>query len=119
MRRCLGGKEISKAEHEGKYYRKALQVQEMIRDDFKKAFEEVDVIIVPTTPSLPPKMNETLSFEEEYATDAFTIPANLAGICGGVVPIGEIDGVPIGVQVFAKAFNEEVMFEVMNMILSK
>jgi aspartyl-tRNA(Asn)/glutamyl-tRNA(Gln) amidotransferase subunit A len=116
LRRALGGQEISKAEHEGKYYRKALQVQQMIKEDFNRAFEYVDVIILPTLPALPPKMDEQLSFEEEYASDAFTIPANLAGICAGVVPIGKIDGVPVGLQVFAKAFNEEVMFQVMDMI---
>jgi len=113
LRRVLGGREISKAEHGGRYYRKALQAKELIAETINKAFEKVDFLILPTTPLLPNKLGEKLDPRAEYAFDAFTIPANLAGICAGVVPIGKIDGVPVGMQIFAKSFDEERLLSIM------
>ena len=65
---------------------------------------------------LPTKLGEKLDPKAEYAFDAYTIPANLAGICAGVVPAGTIDGVPVGLQIFAKAFDEERLLSLMNEI---
>jgi aspartyl-tRNA(Asn)/glutamyl-tRNA(Gln) amidotransferase subunit A len=113
LRRILGGREISKAEHGGKYYRKALAARELIAETINKAFEKVDFIILPTTPLLPNKLGEKLDPKAEYAFDAFTIPANLAGICAGVIPAGIIDGVPVGLQIFAKSFDEERLLSFM------
>ena len=113
MRRIIGGKEISKAEHHGTYYRKALRVKDLIKKDFDNAFKNVDIIIAPVTPSLPPKLGDKINPEEAYAFDAFTIPANLAGICSGVVKAGKIDGVPVGLQIFAPAFKEKLLFDTM------
>jgi len=112
LRRILGGHEISKAEHAGKYYRTALAVKGAIREEILKAFEKVDVLILPTTPILPHKIGENISVEAEYAYDAFTIPANLAGIAAGVVPAGKIDNIPVGLQVFAK--DDETLFSFLN-----
>ena len=117
LRRILGGKEISKAEYEGTYYRKALVVKELVRKEFEKAFKEVDILILPTTPVLPHKLGAKITDPRVlYAYDAFTIPANLAGICAGVVNAGEIDGIPIGLQVFAPAFKEDLLFSVLKEI---
>ncbi len=113
LRRILGGKEISKAEHGGKYYRKALAAKELIAESINKAFDKVDFIVLPVTPTLPRKLGSKTDPKAEYASDAFTIPANLAGICAGVVPAGEIDGVPIGMQIFAKSFDEERLLSLM------
>lgn len=113
LRRALGGSEISKAEFEGRYYRKALQVKELIRNSFEKAFEEVDVLITPVMPILPPKIGKDLSVEEEYSSDAFTIPANLAGICGGVIPWKKIEDANVGIQILAKAFDEKCLIGLM------
>ena len=110
LRRIIGGREISRAEHAGAYYRKALQTKHLIKKDFDAAFEKVDIIITPTTPDLPHKLNQKLTLEESYAGDAFTIPANLAGICAGTLPIGKIDGIPIGMHVMAPAFKEDLLF---------
>jgi len=118
LRRILGGREISRAEHKGKYYRKALQAKELIAETINDAFKKVNFIILPVTPMLPNKLNEKLDPKAEYAFDAYTIPANLAGICAGVVPIGKIDGVPIGLQIFAKAFDEERLLSLMNEIMN-
>ena len=116
LRRILGGREISRAEHGGKYYRKALAAKELIAETINKAFDKVDFLILPTTPLLPNKLGERLDPKVEYAFDAYTIPANLAGICAGVVPVGVIDGVPVGMQIFAKAFDEERLFTLMESV---
>ena len=110
IRRLLGGKEISRAEHAGQYYRKALATKNLIKKDFDSAFKEVDIIITPTTPDLPHKLGAKITPEQAYAMDAFTIPANLAGICAGVVPIGTLNNIPVGMHVIAPAFKEDVLF---------
>jgi len=116
LRRILGGKEISRAEYGGQYYRKALAAKKIIAKELLSTFEKVDVIIAPVTPRLPHKIGEEISPKDMYAYDAFTIPANLAGICAGVLPAGKISGVSVGVQVMAAPFNEETMFAVMKKI---
>ncbi len=117
LRRILGGREISKAEHHGTYYRKALRAKKMIAEGFEKAFKDVDIIISPTTPMLPHKLGTKITDPRAmYAYDAYTIPANLAGICAGVVPAGKIGGIPVGLQVMAPAFREELLLQVMGEI---
>ncbi len=116
LRRILGGQEISKAEYEGTYYRKALSVKRLIAKDFHDAFGKVDIIISPTVPKLPHIIGHKLTPKEMYAYDAFTIPANLAGICAGVVPLGKVEDVPVGLQVMANSMNEKLMFDVMKII---
>jgi aspartyl-tRNA(Asn)/glutamyl-tRNA(Gln) amidotransferase subunit A len=114
LRRIFGGEEISKAEYHGTYYRKALKARKMIAEGFEKAFKEVDVIISPTTPMLPHKLGTKITDPlVMYAYDAYTIPANLAGICAGVVNVGKVDGVPVGLHIMAPAFKEELLLQVM------
>ncbi|MBI2574474.1 Asp-tRNA(Asn)/Glu-tRNA(Gln) amidotransferase subunit GatA [Candidatus Woesearchaeota archaeon] len=114
LRRILGGMEISKAEYQGTYYRKALMAKRLITRDFEDAFKKADVILLPTTPVLPHKLGAKITdLRTVYAYDAFTIPANLAGICAGVVGAGRIGGVPVGLQIMAPAFREELLLQVM------
>ncbi|MBD3259216.1 Asp-tRNA(Asn)/Glu-tRNA(Gln) amidotransferase subunit GatA [Candidatus Woesearchaeota archaeon] len=113
LRRILGGQEISKAEFAGKYYRKALEIRELIKKDFRNAFEKVDIIIAPACPSLPHKIEEKITPEEEYAYDAFTVTANLSEICSGVMKAGEIDNIPVGLQIMAESFREDLLFNVL------
>lgn len=113
LRRILGGQEISKAEFAGKYYRKALEMKELIKLTFKRAFEDVDVMILPTCPKLPQEIGQDLTPEEEYAYDALTVPANLAEICAGVIKAGEIEGIPVGLQVMADSFREDQVFNIL------
>ncbi len=110
LRRIAGGKIISEAEYEGQYYRKALGMREAICADYRNAFERCDIILSPVTHKLAPQIGEVTDPLDEYAYDAFTIPANLAGICAGVVPCTRIDGIPIGIQIMAPAFAEETLF---------
>lgn len=71
------------------YYKKASAVRELIRDDFRKAFEAVDVIVTPTAPHVAWKIGQKITDPMElYLEDIFTIPASLAGLPGLSIPIG-------------------------------
>jgi len=112
LRRILGGSEISKAEFKGTYYRKALKVKEIIKNEFKEAFKKVDAIISPTVPKLPHKIGSKISAEEMYSYDALTIPANLAEICAINIPAGKISNVPVGIQIMCEQFKEKKLFSI-------
>jgi len=112
LRRILGGKEISQAEYKGKYYRKALQVKGLIKKEIEQALDKVDAIIMPTLPVLPWKLNSNISVEEEYASDALTVLANLAEIPAISIPAGEVGGIPVGMQILGKRMTESLIFSI-------
>jgi len=112
LRRILGGSEISKAEYKGKYYRTALKVKELIKQEFKKSFKKVDCIIIPTVPRLPHKIKERISVEEMYSYDSLTVPANLAEICSISIPAGKINNVPVGMQIMCPPLAESKMLSI-------
>ncbi len=112
LRRILGGSEITKAEFSGAYYRKALEVKELIKEEFERVFHDVDCVILPTVPGLPWKIGEKMKVEEVYAYDALTIPANLAEICAVSVPAGEVSGIPVGLQVMCAKGEDAKMLSI-------
>ena len=112
LRRISGGSEISKAEFEGQYYQKALTVKELIKKEFERVLNEVDCLIMPTTPMLPWKFGTKVSIEHLYAVDALTIPSNLAEVCAISIPIGFIDKKPVGIQVVCAKGHESKMFSI-------
>lgn len=95
------------------YYKRAQQMRTLIRQDYEKAFESCDVILMPTTPTtafqLGEKTDDPLAM---YLNDVYTIPANLAGIPGASIPCGFTDGLPIGMQILAKPFAERTILRV-------
>ncbi|MDH3353038.1 MAG: aspartyl/glutamyl-tRNA amidotransferase subunit A [Nanoarchaeota archaeon] len=109
VRRIIGGSEITKAEHDGKYYREALKARNFIKQQFEKIFQNVDAIILPTVPRTPHKIGESISVEEMYAYDVFTTPASIAGLPGISVPAGKIDNKDVGLQILAPHFQEELI----------
>jgi aspartyl-tRNA(Asn)/glutamyl-tRNA(Gln) amidotransferase subunit A len=111
LRRILGGSEISKAEYHGKYYRDALKAKAYVKKQFKKLFEEVDLIVLPTVPKTPHKIGEKISVKEMYAYDVFTIPANLGGVCGISIPCGKVKEKPVGIQIFAPQLQDDFLLE--------
>jgi len=96
------------------YYLKAQKVRTLIKRDFDEAFEKVDAIVTPTAPTPAFKIGEKVDDPlQMYLSDIFTISANLAGIPGISLPCGfSKKGLPIGLQLLAKPFNEEVLLRV-------
>lgn len=89
------------------YYLKALRVRTLIKRDFEKAFESFDVLITPTAPTVAFKIGEKASDPLQMKlADICTIPINLAGICALSLPCGFSQGLPIGLQIIGKAFDE-------------
>ena len=111
IRRIIGGSEITKAEHEGKYYREALKARNYIKKKFNELFQEIDAIILPTVPKLPHKIGEAISIEDMYSYDVFTTPASIAGLPAISIPAGQIDNKDIGLQILAPHFQEELIFK--------
>lgn len=112
LRRILGGLEISKAEHGGRYYHKALQAKKLIEEEFVQTFKKVDCIISPVVPRLPHKIGEKISSEEMFQYDALTCPMNLVGNCALSLPVGKIGGIPVGMQIACDKFKDEKMFQI-------
>ena len=90
------------------YYVKAQKVRTLLKQDFDKAFTEVDAIVTPTSPTVAFEIgSRTDDPYEMYLADVFTIPANMAGIPGISVPCGFSDGLPVGLQLLGKSFDEQ------------
>jgi aspartyl-tRNA(Asn)/glutamyl-tRNA(Gln) amidotransferase subunit A len=119
-RRILLGTYALSAGYYDAYYRKAQQVRTLLTRDFLAAFAEVDAIVGPVTPTPAFKLGEkTGDPVKMYLEDIYSVAASLAGICGISVPCGETSappgaetGLPIGVQVMARHFDEETMLRV-------
>lgn len=113
-RRVLIGAYVLSAGYYDAYYNKARQVRTMILRDFQQAFETVDVILTPTAPSAAfaqgDKMDDPIAM---YLNDVFTVPASLAGLPGISLPAGlDQTGLPLGLQLIGRAFDEETLLRV-------
>ncbi|MGH2543573.1 MAG: amidase family protein, partial [Ardenticatenaceae bacterium] len=107
-RRIMLGTYALSAGYQDAYYKKAQSARTLIKEDFDRAFEQVDLIVGPTTPSVAFPIgeheNDPLAM---YLEDIYTIPVNLAGLPGISVPCGFINGLPVGFQMIAPAWEEE------------
>lgn len=109
-RRIMIGTYALSAGYYDAYYLKAQQVRKLISDDFQRAFEEVDWLLGPTTPAPAFKIGEKASDPVSmYLSDIYTIAVNLAGLPGMSVPIGMVDGLPVGMQLIGKHFDEGLL----------
>jgi len=118
-RRILLGTYVLSAGYYDAYYKKAQQVRTLIRRDFEQAFNEVDAIVAPISPTLPfalgQHVNDPLAM---YLSDVYTLPCNLAGLCGISVPArptsatSERPSLPVGLQILGRPFDEETLFTV-------
>ncbi|WP_299626793.1 Asp-tRNA(Asn)/Glu-tRNA(Gln) amidotransferase subunit GatA [Pelagibius sp.] len=113
-RRVLIGTYVLSAGYYDAYYNKARKVRSLIARDFAKAYETVDAILAPTAPSpafgMGDKMDDPIAM---YLNDVFTVPASLAGLPGISVPAGlSQDGLPLGLQILGRAFDEETVYRV-------
>ncbi len=112
-RRIMIGTYALSAGYYDAYYLKAQKVRRLIRDDFLRAFEQVDVIMGPTTPApafrLGEKTDDPITM---YLSDIYTIAVNLAGLPGMSIPAGFVDGLPVGLQLIGNHFDEARLLNV-------
>ncbi len=110
-RRIMLGTYALSAGYYDAYYKKAQQVRTLIRQDFERAFEKVDVLATPTTPTTAFKIGEkTTDPLQMYLSDIFTISVNLAGVPAISIPCGlSQDNLPVGLQIIGNFFAEEIM----------
>lgn len=112
-RRIMVGTYVLSAGYYDAYYLKAQRIRHLIRNDFTQAFEKVDVILSPTSPTpafkLGEKMNDPISM---YLSDIYTIAVNLAGLPGMSIPAGFVNNLPIGMQLIGNLFAEAKLLNV-------
>ncbi len=112
-RRILLGTFALSAGYYDAYYLKAMKVRRLIAQDFEKAFEKVDIIATPTSPTTAFRFGEKTSDPiAMYLSDIFTVSVNLAGLPGISIPIGMSNGLPVGGQLIGKAFDEGTLLRV-------
>jgi len=110
-RRIMLGTYCLSAGYYEAYYLKAQKVRTLIKQDFQKAFDKVDVLITPTSPTPPFKLGERLTNPlAMYLADVLTVSINLAGLPAISIPAGKINNLPIGVQFIAPPFQEQLLF---------
>jgi aspartyl-tRNA(Asn)/glutamyl-tRNA(Gln) amidotransferase subunit A len=113
-RRVLIGTYVLSAGYYDAYYLRAQRVRTLIRKDFTDVFQRVDALLTPTAPSaafgIGERMDDPITM---YLNDLFTVPANLAGVPAASVPAGlDANGLPLGLQVIGRSFDEETVFAV-------
>ena len=116
-RRVLLGTFITMEEFKGRWYTKALKARSAIKEDFKRIFNSYDLLIGPTMPTLPWKIGERISDPlAMYSSDILTVSANLAGICASSQPVGEVKGLPVGLQLHADSLSESKLLKGMRAV---
>ncbi|CUU07714.1 aspartyl/glutamyl-tRNA(Asn/Gln) amidotransferase subunit A [Candidatus Thermokryptus mobilis] len=117
-RRIMLGTYVLSAGYYEAYYRKAQKVRRLIKEDFDRAFEKVDVIITPTSPTTAFKLGEKIDDPlQMYLSDIYTVSVNLAGVPAINVPVGfDSKGLPIGMQIIGRQFDEGTILRVSDFI---
>jgi len=111
-RRIMLGTYALSSGYYGKYYAKAQIARENVKRDFTRIFSEVDVIAGPTMPTIAFKLREKSDPLSMYLSDILTVPANLAGIPALSVPCGKADGMPVGLQIMGRPWEDERVIDV-------
>lgn len=113
-RRIMIGTYVLSAGYYDAYYKKAQRVRQLIAQDFRNAFEQVDALLTPTAPSAAFPIGENSDDPVAmYLNDVFTVPTSLAGLPGLSLPAGlSSSGLPLGLQIIGKAFDEETVFRI-------
>ena len=106
-RRIMLGTFALSSGYYGKYYTKAQVARENVKADFTRLFSEVDLIAGPTMPTIAFRLKEKSDPLSMYLSDILTVPANLAGIPAISVPCGKADGMPVGLQIMGRPFEDE------------
>ena len=111
-RRIILGTFTLSAGYYDAFYLKAMKVRRLIKEDFDKAFKKVDILICPTSPTLPFKLGEKVEDPlQMYLSDIFVVSQNLAGVPSLNVPCGFINNLPVGMQIVGPQFSENVLYQ--------
>ncbi|SFV57170.1 Aspartyl-tRNA(Asn) amidotransferase subunit A @ Glutamyl-tRNA(Gln) amidotransferase subunit A [hydrothermal vent metagenome] len=111
-RRILLGNFVLSSGYYDAYYVKAQKVRHLIKDEYAKVFNEVDLILSPVAPTVAPKFGELASPMQMYLSDLYTISVNLAGLPALSLPVlKNSEGLPVGLQLIAKAYDEQTLFD--------
>ncbi len=117
QRRVMIGTYVLSAGYYDAYYVKAQKVRTLIKQDFDKAWSKVDVVLTPATPSAAFAPGEITDPVQMYLNDIFTVTVNMAGLPGIAVPAGlSSEGLPLGLQLIGKPFDEETLFQTAHVI---
>lgn len=112
QKRIMLGSFVLSSGYYDAYYIKAQKVRHLIKDEFDRIFEDADLILNPVAPTTAPKFGAFKSSLEMYLSDIYTISVNLAGLPAISVPVAkDKDGMPVGLQLIAKAFDEQTLFD--------
>ena len=112
QRRIMIGTYVLSAGYYDAYYVRAQKIRTLIKRDFEQAWAKVDVVLTPATPSPAFAPGEISDPVQMYLNDIFTVTVNMAGLPGIAVPAGvSNDGLPLGLQLIGKAFDEETLFK--------
>ncbi len=112
-RRIMLGTYVLSAGYYDAFYLKAQEARALIKKDFDTAFEEVDCMITPVSPCIPFKLGEKISDPlQMYLVDVYTVSLNLSGVPGMSVNCGKVDGLPVGMQIIGRPFDEETVLRV-------
>ena len=112
-RRIMLGTYALSAGYYDAYYLKAQKVRTLIRREFAQAFDKYDALVTPTSPTVPFKIGEKVDDPVQmYLSDVCTLPINIAGLPAISIPAGFADGLPIGMQIIGKPFDEETIIHV-------
>ena len=111
-RRIMLGNFVLSSGYYEAYYVKAQKTRHIIKDEYAKIFEEVDLILSPVAPTVANKIGALSNPMEMYLSDIYTISVNLAGLPALALPISKnADGMPVGLQLIAKAYDEQTLFD--------
>lgn len=111
QKRIMLGSFVLSSGYYDAYYIKAQKVRHLIKDDFEKVFEDADVILCPVAPTTAPKLGGFKKALDMYLSDMYTISVNLSGLPAISLPVAnDEDGMPIGLQLISKAYDEKTMF---------
>jgi len=112
-RRIMLGTYALSAGYYDAYYVKAQKVRTLIRQEFDRAFQQFDALVTPTSPTVPFRLGEKLEDPlQMYLTDVCTLPINIAGVPAISIPAGFADGLPVGMQIIGKPFDEETILRI-------
>lgn len=119
-RRIMLGNFVLSSGYFDAYYKKAKELQQLLKKEFAKAFEECDVIITPTTPDVAFKIGEKSKDPiSMYLEDLFTVPASISAVPAISVPYAEKQGLPLGLQIMGKEKSESVLYDIAKCIMEE